>query len=158
MRTTALEKPRKKTGANIEAKDWASVSAAGRTESKSAQSDVSSLTAQMNVRMDSALHEAGNAALAEIGVSPSQAVRALWGKAAKRGEDLEEVRTFLFAPAKTQSNGVAHRRKLVEKGRCIADIFYRSQGIHPERLPLDTRTDEELREEMYDDMARDMGL
>ncbi|SCH80791.1 addiction module antitoxin%2C RelB/DinJ family [uncultured Collinsella sp.] len=33
---------------------------------------------QMNIRMDAALKESGNAALARLGYTPSQAVRALW--------------------------------------------------------------------------------
>ncbi len=34
--------------------------------------------AQVNVRMDRALKEAGDTSLAEVGLSPSDAVRALW--------------------------------------------------------------------------------
>ena len=46
---------------------------------------------QINIRMDRSLKEAGDAALAQIGLNPSQAVRALWEKASHRGKDLEEV-------------------------------------------------------------------
>lgn len=35
-------------------------------------------SAQMNVRLDSQLKEAGDAVLASLGMTPSQAVRALW--------------------------------------------------------------------------------
>ncbi len=50
---------------------------------------------QINIRMDRSLKEAGDAALAQIGLNPSQAVRALWEKASHRGKDLEEVSALL---------------------------------------------------------------
>lgn len=42
--------------------------------------------AQVNVRMNRSLKEAGDAALAELGLSPSDVVRKLWEKLSKRGE------------------------------------------------------------------------
>ena len=157
MGAHTLEKPRTRARAEAGAEERAGASAAKRTRIASARAGASSLTAQMNVRMDVALHEAGNTALAEIGVSPSQAVRALWEKAAKRGKDLEEVRTFLFTPATAQGAEVERQLALAEAGRRIADDFYRSRGVDPGNLPADTRTDEELREEMYAEAARAMG-
>ena len=52
-------------------------------------------TVQINVRLEQPLKQAGNAALASIGLSPSAAIRALWEKAARRGKDLEEVQMLL---------------------------------------------------------------
>ena len=113
-------------------------------------------TAQMNVRMDTTLHAQGNAALAEIGVTPSEAVRALWEKAAKRGEDLEEIRKLLFAPSRSKEEERKRALALVEEGHNIVANYYRSVGIDPEKLEQDTRTYEELRDEMYDEMLAEM--
>ena len=57
---------------------------------------------QLNIRMDRSLKEAGDKALAQIGLNPSQAVRALWEKASLRGEDLEEVSALLRGRDKQQ--------------------------------------------------------
>ena len=53
-------------------------------------------TAQINVRLDRALKEAGDAELARMGISPSQIVRALWERLSLGGERLAEVRRVLF--------------------------------------------------------------
>ena len=52
-------------------------------------------TTQMNIRIDPALKAAGDAALAEIGFSPTEAVRALWTCVARRGKDAARVKAFL---------------------------------------------------------------
>lgn len=60
---------------------------------------------QMNVRIGVDLKKAGDEALASIGFSPSEAVRALWQKASKRGQDLEEVSALLRdEPADTEQD------------------------------------------------------
>lgn len=58
---------------------------------------------QLNVRMDRSLKEAGDEALAQIGLNPSQAIRALWEKASRRGKDLEEVSALLCESDKRQA-------------------------------------------------------
>lgn len=64
---------------------------------------------QLNIRMDRSLKEAGDAALAQIGLNPSQAVRALWEKASRRGKDLEEVSVLLseHSNRQTKDAGIA---------------------------------------------------
>ncbi len=52
-------------------------------------------SAQLNVRMDPQLKAAGDAGLADIGFSPSEAVRALWTLAAHRGKDALQVKKLL---------------------------------------------------------------
>ena len=58
-------------------------------------------SAQLNVRMDPALKAAGDAGLADIGFSPSEAVRALWTLAARRGKDAMQVKKLLAAASST---------------------------------------------------------
>lgn len=52
--------------------------------------------ATINVRLDGALKEAGDAALAEEGITVSQIVRALWRKLAERGKSVEELKRLLL--------------------------------------------------------------
>lgn len=54
-------------------------------------------TAQINVRLDARRKEAGDAALREAGISPSEIVRALWNKVAQRGQALQDVMDVLYA-------------------------------------------------------------
>lgn len=54
-------------------------------------------TAQINVRLDARRKEAGDAALREVGTSPSEIVRALWDKMAQRGQALQDVMNVLYA-------------------------------------------------------------
>lgn len=54
-------------------------------------------TAQINVRLDARRKEAGDAALREVGISPSEIVRALWDKMAQRGQALQDVMNVLYA-------------------------------------------------------------
>lgn len=63
-----------------------------------------STEAQINVRLDRSLKERGDAALSQIGLSPSAAVRLLWGRAAERGESLAAVRRMLCGSARRESS------------------------------------------------------
>lgn len=58
-------------------------------------------TAQINVRLDKELKEAGDSALAELGLTPSVAVRALWEQAARRGEAMQTIAPLLMGDALT---------------------------------------------------------
>lgn len=51
------------------------------------------------MRLDRELKEAGDAALAELGLTPSTAVRALWEQASKRGEGIEAMAPYLTGTA-----------------------------------------------------------
>ncbi|MBQ9021765.1 MAG: translation repressor RelB [Eggerthellaceae bacterium] len=123
------------------------------------QSQTVTKSAQMNVRMERALLEAGNAALAEMGITPSQAVRALWEKLAKRGKDREAVQTVLFTPEVSAEKQREDALDLVKKGHQIVDDFYRSMGIDPSTLPVeDFPSYEEIREEALFERMKERGI
>lgn len=105
---------------------------------------------QLNVRMDSELKEKGTAALASIGLTPTEAVRALWQRAAERGESLEKVRALVEGePAEeettTYPNGFREAWKAMDETLKILGL--------DKAAPLDL-TDEELMELEY----RDRGM
>lgn len=100
---------------------------------------------QLNVRMDSELKADGTAALASIGLTPTEAVRALWQRAAERGESLEKVRALVEGNAAGEgglTNGLKEGRET------MLDILKRL-GLDKAK-PLDL-TDEELMELEYKD-------
>ena len=78
---------------------------------------------QMNVRMERSLKEEGDAALAEVGLTPSAAVRALWQKLARRGEELDAAVRFLSEPG--AAAGVAEPDEVLERGSRIV-----AEGLH----------------------------
>ena len=86
-------------------------------------------TAQLNARMSRNLKEAGDDALATIGLSPTQAVRALWEKAAKRGKDLDEVAALLLL--KPESGAETEATEPTPNVHDMIDDFYRQHGIDP---------------------------
>ena len=107
---------------------------------------------QMNTRIDPILKTKGDSALAEIGLSPSRAVRALWEKAAKRGKDLEEIAQLLLDAEDTTPS----HENAVEEGWRAMDIAMASLGLDP-AAPLPT-SDEELLAEFWEERRADRGL
>lgn len=101
---------------------------------------------QMNIRMDSTLKEAGNAAIAELGLTPSQVVRALWEYVAVQGN----LPPMLGRAFKTHANGEnsENDRHLshVDGGAAIVSTFYETIGI-----------DEPLRESIDYDELRELA-
>ena len=119
-------------------------------------------TAQLNVRMDPALKAAGDAGLADIGFSPSEAVRALWTLAARRGKDAMQVKKLLA----TASNTVAEETVVEEPD--VPDVLRRGWNIVPEGMAklgitLKPRSDtpesyEDMLYEEYLERMRERGL
>ena len=108
-------------------------------------------TIQLNVRMNRSLKESGDDALTTIGLSPTQAVRALWEKAAKRGKDLDEVAALLLPKPKTTGEAPS----LDSSARLREEIneFYRQHGIDP-TIIRDYRDDNEvLADALYERMV-----
>ena len=99
---------------------------------------------QMNIRMDSALKEAGNAAIAELGLTPSQVVRALWEYVAVQGN----LPPMLGRAFKTHTNGEnsENDRQHTDGGAAIVSTFYETIGI-----------DEPLRESIDYDELRELA-
>ena len=92
-------------------------------------------TTQMNVRMGKRLHEDGVKALASIGINPSEAVRALWAKAARRGKDLAEVRRVLAGAV--EHPDVDKNVAAVRAGQQIVEQRAAQLGLDVVSLPLD---------------------
>ena len=78
----------------------------------------SAVSTQMNIRIDASLKKHGDDALSSIGFTPTQAVRALWEHAAKRGEQLEEVKRFLEG-SEPKTGSTAPEESALSAGRSI---------------------------------------
>lgn len=103
---------------------------------------------QVNVRMNAEVKEAGDAALAEVGLSPSEAVRALWEAVSARGEVRERV---LAALGMTHADAAREERRakrldLVNRMSARYASLGEASGTNPATLPT-------LDEEAWDDLA-----
>lgn len=109
--------------------------------------------AQMNVRLDRALKQSGDAVIATRGYTPSRVVRALWEylsvhdelpaalERVLRHEDLGDV------PASPDS--------VADEGERIVAEFYERVGIGQPEVPVDY---ERLREDAALDRLREWGF
>ena len=113
-------------------------------------------TAQLNARMSKSLKESGDEALALIGFSPTQAVRALWEKASRRGKDLEEVEALLRGVGAEEEPVTAPDASLQAMWDYMDEV-YRSLGIDP-TVKYDMPSDKELLEEALCERMVERGL
>ncbi len=91
-------------------------------------------TAQINARIDASLKEAGDAALANAGFTPTQAVRALWLYASQHADNPREVRQLLAHEEeqrkKAESEEEKKRKlKLAEEGAHLLKGAYLKMGL-----------------------------
>lgn len=111
-------------------------------------------SAQINVRLDANLKRIGDAALSSAGMTPSQAVRALWQLAASladRPGALQDILSPERARAEQREREKAARRKLglIDRGSQLFAIACRESGIDVARAQ--PTGDEELKRSAYAD-------
>lgn len=116
---------------------------------------------QMNVRLDADVKAAGDEVFAEIGYSPTEAVRALW-KFAQRNRHkpaaVEEAMRALRDSKETGQEEAARAQRIAEAeewldcGPRIIRDYYAQFGIDYDSLPPLTHEDyDRLLEEAYDE-------
>lgn len=117
--------------------------------------------AQINVRLDRELKEAGDRQLELAGYTPSQAVRALWGKLARGGEDARKALAGTFGG---EANSDSSQALSPEAERKLAALerMDRSWELFAQKLDLDLSTlspltDEELEEMRYEALMEKYG-
>ena len=111
---------------------------------------------QMNIRMDAALKESGNAALARLGYTPSQAVRALWEVITVQGALPPALVRALNSNGDMPSRQEDPTEMESTSGAEIVSSFYRRLGIdEPSSTPVDYA---ELPEMAADEQLASWGL
>ena len=116
---------------------------------------------QMNVRIDRDLKEAGDAAFADIGYTPTEAVRELWGFAKRNRHNrraMAEVMRTLRDPREVEREEADRAKRIAEaeewlnRGPRIIRDYYAQFGIEYDSLPPLTHEDyDRLLEEAYDE-------
>lgn len=118
-------------------------------------------SAQINVRLNADLKRSGDAALSSAGMTPSQAVRALWQLAsslADRPGALQDVLSPDRARAEQREREKAAGRKLelIDQGSQLFAIACRETGIDVAKAQ--PTGDEELKRNAYADrFGEEMG-
>lgn len=92
-------------------------------------------TAQVNVRINPQLKSQGDEGLAAAGITPTQAVRAVWELAAQNKNTPDRLKAVLFpGQDEVDSDEVAaqkqYRSKLIEEGSLICEQAYKQIGLN----------------------------
>lgn len=121
------------------------------------------LTQQMNIRIDSTLKAEGDSVFASLGMSPSEAVRALYETAVRYRYDVAKLRLLLAG--KDEEKAVAPdvenpKLKAVEEGRKIVEQARKRLGISEEAMQRvwETTSDKELLEQALYERMVERGL
>lgn len=114
---------------------------------------MASATVQMNVRIPARIKAAGDAALSSEGLTPTEVVRCLWEKAARRGRDLQQVVDLVRGPAKAPSAG-----NPFESASRMACMEMASLGVDLLTPDAAQPADDELLEMAYYEKAAERGL
>lgn len=111
--------------------------------------------AQVNARIDAELKEAGDAALAAAGLTPTQAVRMLWSLAVRYQDEPERLHEALDPDSAAPSaDEMAERRRKIEavrRGASLMEKFFKEFAIVPQP-DLDRQA---LSEREYYDLLRE---
>ena len=99
---------------------------------------------QMNIRIESEMKSAGDAAFAEIGYSPTEAVRELWGFAQRNRNDKQAIGDMMRSlcdprSVEAEETSSAHRdaefEEWLERGANLLSAFCVQAGIEPPAIP-----------------------
>lgn len=115
---------------------------------------------QVNARIDADLKRAGDEGLAAAGLTPTQAVRAVWELAARHKDEPEKIVAALFpdkkeADEKARQAEYERKRKLIDDAPKIAERYYKKAGL-PWPPPSANLSYEELKELAYRDKYPDL--
>ena len=105
-------------------------------------------TAQVNARLERSLKTAGDEAMAAAGISPSEAVRALWSLAASCKNKPAELIAALY-PKKAEKREAQAEAIKKQRLALIAESEAFVEGFYAEMGPC---ADAELNEPSYDEL------
>ena len=108
---------------------------------------------QMNVRIPAEVKAAGDKALLSEGLTPTEVVRCVWEKAARRGRDLQQVVDLVRTPAKTRPS-----TNLFESAALVVSSQMLVLGVDLSIEDSAQPSDEELLEMAYYEKAAGRGL
>ena len=111
-------------------------------------------TAQINARISPELKQQGDAALAAAGITPTQAVRALWELAAQHAEEPKAIEQALFPDRVEQAAAQAAKERTrrlaaAQRGPRIVEEALAAAGIDTAANDAAAASFDELKELAY---------
>lgn len=113
--------------------------------------------AMLNVRMERDLRERGNAVLSELGVTPSQYIRALWLKLVGDKQQARAQVESAMAPERTPEQQAEIDRKLAALHRIDTSWEQFVQAVGADPSTYAPMTDEEVAEARYEYLLEKYG-
>lgn len=115
---------------------------------------------QVNARIDADLKREGDAGLAAAGLTPTQAVRAIWELAARNKDHPDKILAALYpnrkeADEKARQAEYERKKKLINDAPKIARRYYDKAGL-PWPPPSASLSYEELKEQAYREQFPDL--
>lgn len=122
--------------------------------------------AQINARIDSNLKVSGDAALAEAGLTPTKAIRSMWGLFSSLADQPDKIRELVSGQQPEPSSAACAKRDrklaLAREGSQIVARSLASRGISVSEgfdgLSYDELSYDELREQVLFERLRERGL
>ena len=112
------------------------------------------------MRLPLELKESGDRGLRDLGLSPSDVVRALWRRLAERGESLEKIESLLLEDERTKDGEVSSFGKSpIAEGWRLVDEGMREIGINAQSTTAPAQLDDnELLTQALEERMRERGL
>ena len=90
--------------------------------------------AQMNVRLPRQVKESGDAALAELGITPTEFVRTVWEKMAQGGEERSKVESAVMGLQRDERLEHEQRLDALRRARSLYERGMPELGIDPVKV------------------------
>ncbi len=113
---------------------------------------------QLNIRLDASLKSAGDRALLQEGISPTELIRALWKKITRSAADLRQVEQVLELVEEAPSEAVRQDKVLLmQEGRKFVAEGLASLGGNFQTVSREEKSDRELYVDALYDRMRERG-
>ena len=112
------------------------------------------ILAQINARIDSNLKISGDAALAEAGLTPTKAIRSMWGLFSSLADQPDKIRELVSGQQSAERD---RKLTLAREGSQIVARSLASRGISVSE-GFDEPPYDELREQVLLERLRERGL
>jgi cystathionine beta-lyase/cystathionine gamma-synthase len=115
------------------------------------------LTTQVNARIATEVKDGADQAFAFAGIAPSEAIRALYARAARLGSSLRSV-TDLVVGVAGEDDALDSREAAFERATHVFDTVLAQYGFSVEVEGITPMTEEEIEEAFYQDYLADGAL
>lgn len=116
--------------------------------------------AQINVRLPRKLKDSGDAGLRRMGLSPSDAIRALWSRLSNPGTEFDAIRAMLLGNESNTPPKSTFDQSPIAQGWRQVDVYIERLGISMNTIPDEGHraSDEELLAQALEERMQERGV